>query len=186
MKASIRSIHGTCESPFGDLLLLSDGEVLTGLYLPPHSGGRPHAPEPGSTRDQAAFATVREQLRAYFAGELRDFDVDYRCDGTEFQRQSWEELTRIPYGVTISYQEQARRIGRPTATRAVGAANGRNPISIIVPCHRVVGANGSLTGYGGGLDRKQWLLEHEAFSRGHAAEKTRFRRDSRADLATLG
>ena len=108
------------------------------------------------------FATVRDQLRAYFAGELLEFELPLRMKGTEFQRLVWKELTNIPFGTTISYAEQARRIGRPGAARAVGAANGRNPISIVVPCHRVIGANGTLTGYGGGLDRKQWLLDHEA------------------------
>jgi methylated-DNA-[protein]-cysteine S-methyltransferase len=104
---------------------------------------------------------VREQLAEYFAGERREFDVPMQLAGTAFQRRVWEELVRIPYGTTITYAELARRVGRPTAVRAVGAANGRNPISILVPCHRVIGADGKLTGYGGGVERKQWLLELE-------------------------
>lgn len=101
-------------------------------------------------------------MRAYFAGELQAFDLPLNMIGTDFQRVVWRELARIPYGEIISYAELARRVDRPGAARAVGAANGRNPISIVVPCHRVIGANGTLTGYGGGLDRKEWLLRHEA------------------------
>ena len=107
-------------------------------------------------------AGVRQQLDAYFAGELQTFDLPLHMAGTPFQKQVWQGLLTIPYGTTISYAELARRIGRPGASRAVGAANGRNPIGIIVPCHRVIGANGTLTGYGGGLDRKEWLIAHEA------------------------
>ena len=101
------------------------------------------------------------QLTAYFAGELRVFDLPLRLEGTAFQLQCWQALQTIPYGETISYGEQARRIGRPKAVRAVGGANHHNPISIVVPCHRVIGADGSLIGYGGGLDKKAWLLDHE-------------------------
>jgi methylated-DNA-[protein]-cysteine S-methyltransferase len=118
-------------------------------------------------QDDAGFREVRDQLRAYFEGELHEFELPLRMKGTDFQRRVWKELMNIPFGMTISYAEQARRIGRPGAARAVGAANGRNPISIVVPCHRVIGANGTLTGYGGGLDRKQWLLEHEEIVAGH-------------------
>src|SRR5262249_7022034 len=98
----------------------------------------------------------------FFAGELRTFDLPLGMHGTPFQKQVWQGLLTIPYGTTMSYAQLAARIGRPGASRAVGAANGKNPIGIIVPCHRVIGANGTLTGYGGGLDRKQWLLTHEA------------------------
>ena len=104
----------------------------------------------------------RAQLQAYFAGELRDFELPLAAEGTPFQQRVWRALCDIPYGETISYGELARRIGQPTASRAVGLANGQNPISIVVPCHRVIGANGSLTGYGGGLARKRWLLAHES------------------------
>jgi len=105
---------------------------------------------------------VCEQLAAYFAGDLRKFNVSLAAAGTDFQHRVWRELAQIPFGASISYGELARRIGNPAASRAVGRANGQNPISIIVPCHRVIGANGTLTGYGGGSDRKRWLLDHEA------------------------
>ena len=121
-----------------------------------------HPPEKlDRTRDDALFRSAREQLQAYFGGELRDFDLLLRPTGTDFQQRVWSALTEIPYGVTESYGELAARLGQPTASRAVGAANGRNPISIIVPCHRVIGKSGSLTGYGGGMARKRWLLSHE-------------------------
>jgi methylated-DNA-[protein]-cysteine S-methyltransferase len=155
-----RPYYTVCASPLGELLLLSDGEALTGLYLEGHRGG----PVPGSgwRRDDGPFRAVRAQLEAYFAGDLRTFDVPVTLGGTDFQRQVWSELQRVPYGATASYGELAARLGRPSAARAVGAANGRNPISIIVPCHRVVGADGALTGYAGGLERKRWLLAWEA------------------------
>jgi methylated-DNA-[protein]-cysteine S-methyltransferase len=104
---------------------------------------------------------VAAQLGDYFAGKRRSFDLPLNLRGTEFQLAVWNELLNVPYGETITYAELARRIGRPSAIRAVGAANGANPIPIIVPCHRVIGSNGTLTGYGGGIDRKQWLLAHE-------------------------
>lgn len=145
-------------SPIGELLLLSNGEALTGLYMEPHSAKRMK----DAVRDDGQFKAVREQLTAYFAGDRTRFDLPLAPEGTEFQKQAWRALCKIPYGETISYGEQAKRIGQPNAFRAVGTANGQNPISIIVPCHRVIGANGSLTGYGGGLPRKQWLLAHES------------------------
>jgi len=118
-------------------------------------------------QDTAHFKTVKTQLAAYFAGEHKTFDVDLFPQGTPFQMKVWSALSEIPYGKVVSYQWIARRIGRPNAVRAVGAANGRNPISIIIPCHRVIGKNGSLTGYGGGLDVKRRLIRlenPEAFS----------------------
>src|SRR5262249_52747144 len=123
------------------------------------------APQPDWQCDETRFTSVCEQLAAYFAKELREFDVPLAPAGTEFQKKVWHELRQIPHGETISYGELACRIKQPAASRAVGRANGQNPISIIVPCHRVIGANGTLTGYGGGLDRKRWLLQHE----GHVA-----------------
>lgn len=113
-------------------------------------------------RDAEAAATATRQLREYFAGERRSFELPLAARGTDFQRRVWKELLEIQHGRTISYGEIASAIGRPTASRAVGAANARNPISIVVPCHRVVGASGALTGYAGGMDRKRWLLNHEA------------------------
>jgi methylated-DNA-[protein]-cysteine S-methyltransferase len=113
-------------------------------------------------RDAEAARTATAQLSEYFAGERREFALPLAPRGTEFQRRVWQELREIPHGRTQSYGDIAAAIGRPTASRAVGAANGRNPISIVVPCHRVIGASGALTGYAGGMDRKRWLLNHEA------------------------
>ena len=143
-------------SPIGDLVLTGDAQALAGIDL---HGRRPPA---GAIRDDAAFAAVRAQLDAYFAGALTEFDLPLAARGTAFQRRVWSALRSIPYGATVSYGELARRIGAPTAARAVGLANGANPIPIVVPCHRVIGADGSLTGFGGGLARKRWLLAHEA------------------------
>jgi methylated-DNA-[protein]-cysteine S-methyltransferase len=152
--------YSTMPSPVGELLLLSDGTALTGVYMQQHahwSGMQDHW-----RRDDHRLRAARQQLRAYFAEELRAFDLPLALHGTEFQRRVWQELLNIPYGQTVSYGELACRLGQPKASRAVGLANGRNPISIVVPCHRVVGSNGTLTGYGGGLPRKRWLLDHES------------------------
>jgi methylated-DNA-[protein]-cysteine S-methyltransferase len=147
------------ESPVGELLVTADAAgALTRLYFP----GRVSPQEAGWTHDEAPFAEPRRQLDAYFAGELEDFDLPLAPSGTPFQLQVWRALCEIPYGATASYGEIAHAVGAPGAARAVGGANNRNPISIIVPCHRVIGAGGSLTGYGGGLDRKRLLLELEA------------------------
>jgi len=112
-------------------------------------------------RDEDQFRTVRQQLTAYFAGELQTFDLDLAPHGTAFQLRVWQALAEIPYGTTISYRQLAERVGNPNASRAVGLANGRNPISIVVPCHRVIGAKGALVGYGAGVERKRWLLAME-------------------------
>ena len=156
------TFYTTFESPVGPLLLMSDGTSLTGL----HTDSDKHRPamRPDWIRDERAapFAEVKAQLRAYFEGRLNEFDLPLAPQGTEFQSRVWQELRGIPYGETISYAELARRIGNPKASRAVGHANARNPISIIVPCHRVIGADNSLTGYAGGLERKRALLAHEA------------------------
>jgi methylated-DNA-[protein]-cysteine S-methyltransferase len=120
------------------------------------------APDHVSVDDgEGVLAEATAQLRAYFAGERTTFDLPLDLIGTEFQIQAWRALADVPFGTTVSYGDQARRLGRPTAFRAVGAANGRNPVPIVLPCHRVVGSNGSLTGFGGGLDTKRWLLNHE-------------------------
>jgi methylated-DNA-[protein]-cysteine S-methyltransferase len=143
------------ESPVGPMRLEADDEVLTSAMFVAH--GTPITPE-----DQAVtplLARARRQLRDYFAGELREFDLPVTVQGTDFQRRVWAELQAIPYGRTSSYGEIARRLGLPVgAARAVGTANGRNPIAIVVPCHRVIGAHGKLVGYAGGLDRKRFLL----------------------------
>jgi methylated-DNA-[protein]-cysteine S-methyltransferase len=121
--------------------------------------------EPGSGGDEAMLRAAAAQLREYFAGTRRAFDVPLDLDGTQFQRRAWTALAAIPYGETRSYGEQARRLGVPRAARAIGAANGANPVPIVLPCHRLVGADGSLTGFGGGLDVKRWLLDFEATRR---------------------
>jgi len=149
-------------SPVGELLLTWHEDALTSLSMAEHNGKEAARPQPGWRRDDSALRTVHDQLRAFFAGELRAFELPLRMAGTPFQRLVWDGLLTIPFGATLSYAELARRIGRPGASRAVGAANGQNPIAIVVPCHRVIGADGTLTGYGGGLDRKEWLLQHEA------------------------
>jgi methylated-DNA-[protein]-cysteine S-methyltransferase len=151
----------TVDSPIGQLLLQTDGVSLTGLYM--DVPGRPIRRMDDWQEDATAgpLPEAVRQLEEYFAGNRRNFDLPLHLNGTEFQRRVWRALTEIPYGETWSYGELAKRIGNPNASRAVGLANGRNPIAILVPCHRVIGADGSLTGYGGGLQRKQWLLAHE-------------------------
>jgi methylated-DNA-[protein]-cysteine S-methyltransferase len=144
------------DSPLGELQLVGDGQALTQLEMSPRS-----APA-GAVHDPEAFADVSAQLAAYFAGELTEFDVPLAPRGSDFQLSVWQALTRIPYGETATYGEIAAEVGRPDAVRAVGSTNGRNPIAVIIPCHRVIGADGSLVGYGGGLDRKRLLLELEA------------------------
>jgi methylated-DNA-[protein]-cysteine S-methyltransferase len=146
----------TIDSPLGPLRLVADEGALTGVYLPSQTAP---AARPGQT---PVLARAAAQLAEYFAGARRDFDVPLAPRGTGFQERVWRELARIPYGETRSYGELARAIGRPSASRAVGAANGKNPISILVPCHRVIAGSGALTGYAGGLDAKRWLLAHEA------------------------
>jgi methylated-DNA-[protein]-cysteine S-methyltransferase len=148
------------DSPLGSLLLTADGTHLTGLFM--GASGKPQSTA-GWLEDATAepLAATRRQLSEYFAGSRRTFELPLRLRGTAFQERVWRELTEIPYGETWSYGQLAARIGKPGASRAVGLANGRNPISILVPCHRVIGADGSLTGYGGGIERKQWLLAHE-------------------------
>jgi len=172
------------DSPIGPLTLVADDDALVGLYMDvpgrgpepatlgePVSAGDAEDAEPALPGDSAdsgdsagagqVLAAAARQLQAYFAGRLTGFDLPLALDGTQFQRAVWAALQAIPYGETISYGQLADRIGQPSASRAVGLANGRNPVSIVVPCHRVVGADGSLTGYGGGLDRKRYLLALE-------------------------
>jgi methylated-DNA-[protein]-cysteine S-methyltransferase len=153
-------VYTHMESPLGRLLLTGDGHVLHGLHM--EEGRRPVGVHPDWIEAEDAFEEVRTQLGGYFAGRLTSFDVPLQLEGTPFQREVWQGLLEIDYGETISYGELARRIGRPRAVRAVGLANGQNPIAVIVPCHRVIGADGTLTGYGGGLDRKRLLLDLEA------------------------
>ena len=166
-------------SPLGDLTLVSQGDALTGLYLSGASHARVR--EPAWVREAARFRDVERQLAAYFAGTLERFDLPLAPARTAFQQRVWRALLAIPFGTTLSYGELAARIGSPGAVRAVGAANGRNPISIIVPCHRVIGGDGSLTGYAGGVPRKRWLLALE----GAAAVRTTAPASRRADSGVL-
>ncbi|MCG7202588.1 MULTISPECIES: methylated-DNA--[protein]-cysteine S-methyltransferase [Streptomyces] len=151
--------HTVTDSPYGPLTLVAEDGALCGLYMEDQRHRPPE--ETFGDRDDDLFAEAEEQLTAYFAGELKEFTLELRLNGTPFQRSVWDQLTRIPYGETRSYGELADALGSPRASRAVGLANGRNPVGIIVPCHRVIGANGNLTGYGGGLPRKQRLLDFE-------------------------
>jgi methylated-DNA-[protein]-cysteine S-methyltransferase len=143
-------------SPIGDLVVVGDGEAVTGIHFAART-----APRPAWRRDPAPVAAAVDQLAAYFAGARRDFDLWLAPEGTAFQRRVWAALAGIPYGETTTYGKLAAEIGHPGSARAVGAANGANPIAIVVPCHRVVGADGTLTGYAGGLDAKRTLLALE-------------------------
>ena len=153
-------LYTSFESPIGELLAVGDAEALHGLYM--QEGRTAIAVRADWEPSEEAFREVRAQLADYFAGRRAVFDLPLVMQGTPFQVRAWRALQEIPYGETISYGEQARRLGRPADPRAVGQANGRNPIAVIVPCHRVIGADGSLTGYGGGVERKRQLLELEA------------------------
>ena len=157
-------VHAFHATPLGRLLLVGErgaggNLLLTGIYMEQHRRGP--GVDPDWVEDAGAFGEVRRQLDEYFAGSRRSFDLPLVPAGTPFQSRVWEALARIPWGTTVTYGELAARVGRPGAARAVGAAVGRNPISIVVPCHRVVGAGGALTGYAGGLDRKAFLLALE-------------------------
>ncbi|MFD0359209.1 methylated-DNA--[protein]-cysteine S-methyltransferase [Streptomyces sp. NPDC127110] len=163
MSSTTSKIHTVVDSPYGLLTLVATDGVLSGLYMT----GQRHRPAEESFGERVAdseepFPEVRRQLAAYFAGELTEFTVPVRLEGTAFQRSVWEQLVRIPYGRTWSYGQLAAELGKPNASRAVGLANGKNPVGIIVPCHRVIGASGSMTGYGGGIERKVRLLEFES------------------------
>jgi methylated-DNA-[protein]-cysteine S-methyltransferase len=159
------------DSPVGRLLLTGDEQALSGLFMM-DTGGHSMMAAPQWSRRPGSFGAVAQQLAEYFAGSRTEFDIQLAPSGTPFQLAVWAELTRIPYGVTASYGEVATALGKSSlASRAVGLANGRNPISIIVPCHRVIGADGSLTGYGGGLDRKEWLLRHEKAPFGNGGKR---------------
>ena len=154
MRATAWTVY---ESPIGPLTLRGTADALTAIDFPGRLGRLGER-----TRDPAAFALATAQLDEYFAGERRGFALPVRLDGTEFERAVWRELRRIPYGETTTYGAIARAVGQPEEARAVGAAVGRTPVPIVVPCHRVVGSDGALTGYGGGLDRKRALLDLEA------------------------
>jgi methylated-DNA-[protein]-cysteine S-methyltransferase len=153
-------LYTSFDSPIGELLAVGDGQALHGLYM--QEGRTAISVRRDWELADQAFAEVRAQLAEYFAGERSVFDLPLEMTGSPFQRRVWRALQEIPYGKTTSYGEIARRIGPQADPRAVGQANGSNPIAVIVPCHRVIGADGSLTGYGGGLERKRLLLELEA------------------------
>lgn len=148
-------------SPIGEIMLTSNGRALTGLY---NENAR-HSPSVSAAWEEndglSIFETAKLQLREYFDGERTAFDLKFETGGTPFQQEVWNQLLKIPFGETLTYGEIARQIGRPKAVRAVGAANGKNPISIMIPCHRVIGLDGALTGYAGGLERKSFLLSLE-------------------------
>ena len=157
--SSATCAYSYVESPLGPLLLAGDAADLHLISFP--KGKQVRTPDPGWRRDDALFASAAAQLRDYFDGTLERFDLSLRTAGTAFQTAVWTALRKIPLGQTISYADLARRVGKPTAVRAVGTANGANPLPIVIPCHRVIGSNGSLTGFGGGLDAKRFLLDHE-------------------------
>ncbi len=156
--ANVRS-WSSMPSPLGELLLVSDGKGLTGVYLPTYRT-RPQMNDAWQ-RDDAFFTGVKDQLDAYFNGRSPTFDIPLSPEGTPFQLEVWKALTEIPFGACWTYGELASRLGKPKASRAVGLAVGRNPISIVIPCHRILGSRGQLTGYSGGLEAKKWLLHHE-------------------------
>ena len=150
-------------TPIGELLIQSNEEAVIGVYFPEATSTLPQLPATLQNEDDLlpVLKQAKNELEAYFAGELKEFNVPLHMEGTEFQMNAWQALLKIPYGETRSYQEQAEAVGSPKAFRAVGGANHANRISIIVPCHRVIGKNRKLVGFGGGLWRKEWLLEHE-------------------------
>ncbi len=160
MSSSTRqTFYTTMESPIGELLLVGDGDNLSGMYM--QDGRKPKTIATGWQEASVPLADARTQLEEYFAAARTTFDIPLALEGAPFEREVWRALGDIPYGETVSYGEIARRVGQPSAARAVGLANGRNPIAVIVPCHRVIGADGTLTGYGGGLERKRLLLDLE-------------------------
>jgi len=153
------AVYGFTSTPIGQVLLVGSRSALIGLYMADHA--RTPAAAESWLPDRGELDDVRRQLDEYFSGARSGFDIITRPAGTPFQRAVWSMLEAIPYGTTLTYGEIAGRLGRPSAARAVGAANGQNPVSIVIPCHRVIGASGELTGYGWGLERKAWLLRHE-------------------------
>ncbi|MEO0961877.1 MAG: methylated-DNA--[protein]-cysteine S-methyltransferase [Pseudomonadota bacterium] len=160
-------------SPIGDLLVAGDADSLHLISFPTGSKTIRHADH--WQRDDGGFTEVANQLDAYFAGDLTEFDLPLTLDGTDFQNQIWRNLATIPYGQTASYGEMAKKAGRPKASRAVGAANGANPLPIVLPCHRVIGSTGALTGFGGGMDAKKFLLNLEGALPDSPAQPSLFR-----------
>ncbi|MBC8086827.1 MAG: methylated-DNA--[protein]-cysteine S-methyltransferase [Phycisphaerae bacterium] len=171
------------QSPIGKLVVTSEADAVTGVYMeftrhePPDFDNWHH----DVSASQPVLSVARAQLDEYFSGSRTDFSVNLLARGTDVQRTVWKALSEIPFGETRSYGEIAQVIGNPKASRAIGAANGRNPIPIIVPCHRVIGSNGALTGFGGGVERKEWLLAHESRVSGRPS---RYRRQDLLDVTT--
>lgn len=154
----MNTVTRSVPTPVGDVLLVGDGETLHGIYLPDH---RPAPKLAGAVENGTAYGEAARQLEEWFAGRRTSFELTFELAGTDFQKRVWDVLRQIPFGQTMTYAEVAERAGRPGSARAVGHAVARNPVSIVVPCHRVVGSGGSLTGYAGGLERKRTLLDHE-------------------------
>lgn len=161
------TVHTTMTSPVGELTIVATDDGLRAILWPLDGAERVHVGESREDPDHAVLRATVDQLVEYFAGERLQFDLPLDPVGSDFQQEAWAALREIPYGETVSYGEQAARLGDRNKARAVGAANGKNPISIVVPCHRVIGASGSLTGFAGGLDAKIWLLDHERRHAGH-------------------
>jgi methylated-DNA-[protein]-cysteine S-methyltransferase len=160
METDVHVHYLTLESPIGTLTVAAGATALHAIEFAHNRHPQPRAD--WVRGDTALLRQAADQLRAYFAGQRRHFELPLAPQGTEFQRAAWQALAAIPFGETRSYAQQAAALGKPAATRAVGAANGRNPLPIVLPCHRVIGANGALTGFGGGIEVKRWLLAHEA------------------------
>ncbi len=152
------------DSPIGRLAILADSEGITEIRFPNNSKPLSLVEAPTSTKGEACLGLAIEQLNAYFEGRLKVFDLPLSINGSDFQKQAWVQLQGIAYGSTASYGEIASAMGKPKAARAVGMANNKNPIPIVIPCHRIIASNGSLTGFAGGLDTKAWLLKHEGIS----------------------
>ena len=164
--------YSTVKTPIGELLLVAEADALTGVYF----AGRDHAPATHagwmSSAEHPVIRQAAKQLGEYFAGKRNSFSLPLRLTGTDFQERVWQQIALVPYGKTISYSELAKRVGAPEAVRAAGTTTGRNPVSIVVPCHRIVGKNGSMRGFAGGLKRKQFLLELEASNKFEPAERS--------------
>lgn len=154
--------YTTMDSPIGELLLVSDGDSIIQVSMDSETFSQMIEPDWKNNGNLSVLSLAEEQLKEYFAGDRKDFQIPLSYQGTAFQKKVWSELRKIPYGEVLSYGQLAERIGNPKSSRAVGLANGKNPIAILVPCHRIIGADGSLTGYAGGLHRKRFLLELES------------------------
>lgn len=161
MQSITTHYHGSMSTPVGDLLITSTAQHITGIAFVWSTDNQLLHQVPSHSQDNSLVQLAIQQLAQYFAGQRQQFHLPLQIEGTEFRQQVWRQLTQIPFGQTVSYTDITEAIGRKGAVRAVGSANGANPLAIVVPCHRVIGKNGTLTGYRGGLSRKEWLLNHE-------------------------